>query len=137
MFAYGENHAQTKGNVHIRAFYISTGIRGPTSRSKSAQAQEKRHFRQKQRQAHGFKGPNDKLNQAIIRHARQNQHKEPTRNESTKDGPKRPQQGCGRSPGPKQAQLFLAASHNSLNLFRTCIVPPRESNRGSALGEAI
>ena len=44
------NHAQMNPKVHFRACYTSMGIRGPTSRSKSAQAQEKTHFRQNQKQ---------------------------------------------------------------------------------------
>ena len=39
-----------KPKVHFRACYTSMGIRGPTSRSKLAQAQEKTHFRQNQKQ---------------------------------------------------------------------------------------
>ena len=47
------NHAQMNPKVHFRACYTSMGIRGPTSRSKSTQAQEKTHFRQNQKQAQG------------------------------------------------------------------------------------
>ena len=45
-----------KPKVHFRACYTSMRIRGPTSRSKSAQAQEKTHFRQNQKQTQGSKG---------------------------------------------------------------------------------
>jgi hypothetical protein len=38
------NHAQMKPKVHFRACYTSMKIRGPTSRRKSAQDHEKRHF---------------------------------------------------------------------------------------------
>ena len=55
------NHAQMKPKVHFRACYTSMGIRGPTSRSKSAQAQEKTHFRQNQKQTQGSEGQTTSL----------------------------------------------------------------------------
>ena len=49
------NHAQMKAKVHFKECYTSMRIRGPISRSKSAQAQET-HFRQNQKQTQGSKG---------------------------------------------------------------------------------
>src|SRR6185369_11325413 len=50
------NHAQMKPTKQFRACYTSMRIREPTSRSKSAQAQEKTHFRQNQKQTQGSEG---------------------------------------------------------------------------------
>ena len=50
------NHAQMKPTLQFRACYTSMRIIEPTSRSKSAQAQEKTHFRQSQKQTQGSEG---------------------------------------------------------------------------------
>ena len=62
---------------------------------------------------------------------------------STEDGPKQPQQGCGRTLGsadtllgPIRPNFLWDTLIAPLRLFRMCIVPPRESNRGSTLGDA-
>ena len=50
------NHAQMKPTLQFRACYMSMRIREPTSRSKSAKAQEKTHFRQSQKQTQRSEG---------------------------------------------------------------------------------
>ena len=57
------NHAQIKPTLQLRACYMSMRIREPTSRSKSAQAQEKTHFRQSQKQTQGSEGQMSSLTQ--------------------------------------------------------------------------
>jgi len=133
------NHAQMKPKVHFRACYTSMRIRGPTSRSKSAQAQEKTHFRQNQKQIQGSKGQMTSLT-----HLTFGEH--PQANTGSPQGVHRPKMGpdglrkgsaepLGR-PTPYWAQSGPSFSCKlpPRPLRRLQMVPPRKFTQGSTLG---
>ena len=75
------NHAQMKPTLQFRACYTRMRIREPTSRSKSAQAQEKTHFRQSQKQTQRSEGQMSSLTHLTFgehHKPRQGAHKEST-----------------------------------------------------------
>ena len=132
------NHAQMKQKVHFRACYMSIGIRGLTSRSKSAQAQEKTHFRQNQKQTQGSKGQMTSLT-----HLTFGEH--PQANTGSPQGVHRPKMGPGSlrkgsaeplgRPTPYWAQSGPSFSCSSLaHPLRRCrMVPPRKLMRRPTL----
>ena len=132
------NHAQMKPTLQFRACYTSMRIRGPTSRSKSAQAQEKTHFRQSQKQTQGSEGQMSSLT-----HLTFGEH--PHANTGSPQGVHRPKMGpdglrkgpaepLGR-PTPFWAQSGPTFSCSSLvhPLRRSRMVPPRKLRRRSTL----
>ena len=113
-------------------------IRGPISRSKSAQAQEKTHFRQNQKQTQGSKGKMTSLT-----HLTFGEH--PHANTGSPQGVHRPKMGpddlrkgpaepLGRST-PFWAQSGPTFSYSPLAhpLRRSRMVPPRKMRRRSTL----
>ena len=127
-----------KPKVHFRASYMSMGIRGPTSISKSAQAQEKTHFRQNQKQTQGFKGQ-----MMSLTHLTFGEH--PQANTGSPQGVHRPKMGPGSlrkgsveplgHPTPYRAQSGPTFSCSPLAhpLRRSRMVPPRKLRRRSTL----
>ena len=125
------NHAQMKPTLQFRACYMSMRIREPTSRSKSAQAQEKTHFRQNQKQTQGSKGQMTSLT-----HLTFGEH--PQANTGSPQGVHRPKMGPGSlrkgsaeplgRPTPYWAQSGPSFSCSSLThrLRRCRMVPPRK-----------
>ena len=106
-----------KPKVHFRACYTSMGIRGPTSRSKSAQAQEKTHFRQNQKQTQGSKGQMTSLTHLTFGgHPQANTgspqgvHRPKMRPDGLRKGSAKPL-GRPTPTGPNQAHLFPVNSH--------------------------
>ena len=123
-----------KPKVHFRACYMSMGIRGPTSRSKSAQAQEKTHFRQNWKKTQGSKGQMTSLT-----HLTFEEHPQPTQGvHRPKMGPGGLRKGSAEPPGrptPYWAQSGPSFScklpPHSLRWLR--MVPPRKLMRRSTL----
>ena len=127
-----------KPKVHFRACYTSMGIRGPTSRSKLAQAQEKTHFRQNQKQTQRSKGQMTSLTHlAFGEHPQTNTgspqgiHRLKIGQNGLRKGPVEPL-GC---PTPFWAQSGPSFSYGSLAhpLRRSRMVPPRKLRRRSTL----
>ena len=121
-----------KPKVHFRACYTSMGIRGPTSRSKSAQAQ------QNQKQT-----PGSKRQMTCLTHVTFGEH--PQANTGSPQGVHRPKMGPGSHrkglakplgcPTPYWAQSGPSFSCSSLaHPLRRCrMVPPRKLMRRSTL----
>ena len=113
-------------------------IRGPTSRSKSAQAQEKTHFRQNQKQTHGSKGQMTSLTHLTFGEQLQAKTGSPQGVHWMKMGPnglrKGPAEPLG-CPTPFWAQSGPTFSCSSLvhPLRRSRMVPPRKLRRRSTL----
>ena len=132
------NHAQMKPIVQFRACYTSMRIREPTSRSKSAQAQEKTHFRQNQKQTQGSKGQMTSLTHLTFGEhpqnkigSRQGVHYTKMEPNGLRKGPAEP---LGR-PTPFWAQSGPTFSCSPLAhpLLRSRMVPPRKLRRRSTL----
>ena len=133
------NHVQMKPTLQFRACYMSMRIREPTSRSKSAQAQEKTHFRQNQKQIQGSKGQMTSLT-----HLTFGEH--PQANTGSPQGVHRPKMGPGSlrkgsaeplgRPTPYWAQSGPSFSCKlpPRSLHRLQMVPPRKFTQGSTLG---
>ena len=132
------NHAQMKPIVQFRPCFMSMRIREPTSRSKSAQAQEKTHFRQSQKQTQGSEGQMSSLT-----HLTFGEH--PHANTGSPQGVHRPKMGpdglikgpaepLGR-PTPFWAQSgpTFSCSPPAHPLRRSQMVPPRKLRRRSTL----
>ena len=124
--------------VHFRACYTSMRIRGPTSRSKSAQVQEKTHFRQNLKQTQGSKGQMTSLTHFTFGKRPQDNTWGPQGVHRPKMGPdslrKGPAEPLGR-PTPFWAQSGPTFSCSSLvhPLRRSRMVPPRKLRRRSTL----
>ena len=133
------NHAQMKPTLQFRACYKIMRIREPTSRSKSAQAQEKTHFRQNQKQTQGSEGQMTSLT-----HLTFGEH--PQANTGSPQGVHRPKMGPdGLRKGSVEPlgrpTHYWAQSGPSFPckllprpLRRLQMVPPRKFTQGSTLG---
>ena len=121
------NNAQINPTLQFRACYMSMRIREPTSRSKSAQAQEKTHFRQNWKKTQGSKGQMTSLT-----HLTFEEHPQPTQGvHRPKMGPGGLRKGSAEPPGrptPYWAQSGPSFSCSSLThrLPRCRMVPPRK-----------
>ena len=133
------NHAQMKPTLQFRACYTSMRIREPTSRSKSAQAQEKTHFRQSQKQTQGSEGQISSLT-----HLTFGEH--PHANTGSPQGVHRPKMGPnslrkGSAEPLGRPTAYWAQSGTSFScklpprlLRQLQMVPPRKFTQGSNLG---
>ena len=132
------NHAQMKPTVQFRACYMSMRIRGPTSGSKSAQAQEKTHFQQNQKQTQGSKGQMTSLTHLTFREHPQAKTGSPQGVHWMKMGPNGLRKGPAKPlgcPTPFWAQSGPTFSCSPLAhpLRRSRMVPPRKLMRRSTL----
>jgi len=127
-----------KPTLQFRACYMSMRIREPTSRSKSAQAQEKTHFRQSQKQTQGSEGQISSLTHLTFGEHPQAKTGSPQGVHWMKMGPN----GLKKGPAKPLGRLtpFLAQSgptffYSSLvhPLRRSQMVPPRKLRRRSTL----
>ena len=123
------NHAQMKPTVQFRACYISMRIREPTSRSKSAQAQEKTHFRQNQKQTQGSEGQMTSLTHLTFRGHPQDNTESPQGVHRPKMGPDGLRKGSAEPlgrPTPYWAQSGPSFSCKlpSHSLHQPRMVPP-------------
>ena len=133
------NHAQMKPTLQFRACYTSMRIREPTSRSKSAQAEEKTHFRQSQKQTQGSEGQ-----KSSITHLTFEEH--PHANTGSPQGVHRPKMGPnalrkGSAKPLGRPTPYWAQSGPSFScklplrpLRRLQMVPPQKFTQGSTLG---
>ena len=114
MSAYGGKPFSNETNSTFRACHMSMRIREPTSRSKSAQAQEKTHFRQNQKQTQRSKGQMTSLTHLAFGEHPQANTRSPQGVHRSKMGPTaserdRPNPWVARPPtGPNQAHLSPA-----------------------------
>ena len=82
-------------------------------------------------------GPQIRQNGHAKQDAPKDQHQGPPTSYPEEDRPEGAPFGLARPPiGPKWPSFLLQPPTAPLRLLRTCIVPPRESNRGSIHGEA-
>ena len=129
------NHAQIKPTLQLRACYMSMRIREPTSRSKSAQAQD---FRQSQKQTQGSEGQMSSLTHLTFGEHPHVNTGSPQGVHKLKMGPdglrKGPAEPLGR-PTPFWAQSGPTFSCSSLvhPLRRSRMVPHRKLRRRSTL----
>ena len=128
-----------KVKIHFRECYTSMRIRGPTSRSKSAQAQEKTHFRQNQKQTQRSKGQMTSLTHLTFGEHPQANTGSPQGIHRPKTGPDGLKKGSAETlgwPTPYWARSGPSFSYKLKPrlLRRLQMVPPQKFTQGSTLG---